>query len=242
MKIYFIRHGQSENNALYTQTGSSIGRKADPRLTSLGKNQARLLSRHLSKKQKFNGNIEWDEYQITRIYTSLMLRAVETASHLAKELRVKFYGRLDLHEWGGMYLDDPETGQPCGLPGSDKNYFESNFDNLILPEGVTGLGWWNRPYETRDETKIRAKKLVRDILEIHAGENAGIVLISHGGFYNNFLAALMNEFGKDFSFQEENGVWFALNNTGVSRFDIEGDTISVIYHNRVDFLEPDQVT
>ena len=27
----------------------------------------------------------------------------------------------DAHEWGGIYLDDPETGEPVGQPGHDRH-------------------------------------------------------------------------------------------------------------------------
>ena len=37
MRLYFIRHGQSENNALYTATGSDRERVDDPKLTEIGR-------------------------------------------------------------------------------------------------------------------------------------------------------------------------------------------------------------
>ena len=40
MRLYYIRHAQSENNALWDQTGSDEGRKHDPSLTELGWEQA----------------------------------------------------------------------------------------------------------------------------------------------------------------------------------------------------------
>ena len=47
MRFYFIRHGQSVNNAIYEATGGSDGRSEDPQLTEIGQQQARLLANFL---------------------------------------------------------------------------------------------------------------------------------------------------------------------------------------------------
>lgn len=39
MRIFFVRHGQSENNALWARTQSHHGRVPDPELTETGKRQ-----------------------------------------------------------------------------------------------------------------------------------------------------------------------------------------------------------
>ena len=120
MYLYFIRHGQSENNALWDQTKSNHGRSEDPNLTKVGENQAICLADYLfqhrvSSYDQANG-YNRNGFFITHIYTSLMHRAVSTANQIASKLEMPFYGRLDLHEWGGVYLDDPETNIPVGLP------------------------------------------------------------------------------------------------------------------------------
>ena len=49
MQLYFIRHGQSENNALWDRAGPREERCPDPELTDLGHEQARRLARFLAK-------------------------------------------------------------------------------------------------------------------------------------------------------------------------------------------------
>ena len=49
MQLYFIRHGQSENNLLWDQTRSDTGRVGDPELTSNGQLQANLVAQYLAK-------------------------------------------------------------------------------------------------------------------------------------------------------------------------------------------------
>jgi len=45
MELYFIRHGQSENNALYGEQDYDLGsRRSDPRLTDIGFQQAALAA------------------------------------------------------------------------------------------------------------------------------------------------------------------------------------------------------
>ncbi|NJK45922.1 MAG: histidine phosphatase family protein [Pleurocapsa sp. SU_196_0] len=43
MRLYFIRHAQSSNNALWDSTGSENGRSDDPELSDVGVMQARAL-------------------------------------------------------------------------------------------------------------------------------------------------------------------------------------------------------
>ena len=49
MQFYFIRHGQSENNALWERGGPQGDRRADPELTELGHVQAQHLARFLAQ-------------------------------------------------------------------------------------------------------------------------------------------------------------------------------------------------
>ncbi len=49
MKLFFIRHGQSENNALWAETHSNLGRVSDPKLTSIGKKQIENAAQFLEK-------------------------------------------------------------------------------------------------------------------------------------------------------------------------------------------------
>jgi 2,3-bisphosphoglycerate-dependent phosphoglycerate mutase len=47
MRIFFIRHGQSENNALWVRTQSHHGRVPDPDLTEIGKRQLAYTAQFL---------------------------------------------------------------------------------------------------------------------------------------------------------------------------------------------------
>ncbi|HBG59948.1 MAG TPA: histidine phosphatase family protein, partial [Anaerolineaceae bacterium] len=51
MQLYYIRHAQSENNAILERNGykSEEGRHADPQITTMGFEQAKLLAEFLAR-------------------------------------------------------------------------------------------------------------------------------------------------------------------------------------------------
>jgi broad specificity phosphatase PhoE len=85
-----------------------------------------------------------DRLGITHIYTSLVERAVHTASITARRLNVPFKAWVDIHESGGIFGRDGET-KLQGLPGKARVWFEAHFPELSLPENLDGAGWRNRP-------------------------------------------------------------------------------------------------
>ena len=240
MQFYFIRHGQSANNALYDNTRSSKGRNFDPELTELGQRQASLVAQFL-RRHDANEEVRGSDPQnsaafgITHLYCSLMLRAVATGHTIAEVLGLPLHSWLDLHEEGGLYLDDEETGGKVGQSGSNRVFFESHYPQLVLPEAMGENGWWNRPYEELEQRRERAQRFLRELLAQHGNTDDRVAMISHGGFYNLFLAALL-----DLPAPER--VWFSLNNVGVSRFDFAGDGVAIVYMNRVDFLPRNLIT
>ncbi len=240
MQFYFIRHGQSENNVLWDRTGSSVGRSYDPELTDVGREQVQVLARFLANKDYSvtPGKVDYTNaagFGITHLYTSLMVRAVATGAAIARALNIPLIGLESLHEWGGLYLDDPETGKPVGQAGHPRSYFATRYPELVVPESCDESGWWKcRPYEEPAATVARAERLVQALMAQHGGTTDRVAIISHGGFYNHMLRAL-------FKTQAENG-WFSLNNVGVTRIDFRTDEFSMIYSNRVDFLPLELVT
>ena len=152
MELYFIRHAQSLNNALYYSTGSEVGRSDDPGLTEMGYRQADFLAGHILKGNPGGGIADHPVgFNLTHIYCSLMVRAVSTGIAIARLVNLPLLGWEYIHECGGIYLDDPVTGRPVGGAGKPRDYFEKNFPELVLPESVNGSGWWaNRQDQLRE--------------------------------------------------------------------------------------------
>ena len=86
MELYFIRHGQSVNNAGWNNP--EYMEHPDPYLTEMGIEQAKHLAKYLKEKQHITNDRVWNNqnqygFGFTHIYTSLMERAVATAAPTA---------------------------------------------------------------------------------------------------------------------------------------------------------------
>lgn len=238
MQLYFIRHAQSANNALYDATGADLGRVQDPELTPLGQLQAARLAHALAHGHpgaRADAGAPGGGYGITHLYCSLMIRAVLTADIVGQTLGLDPVGWVDLHEGGGIWLVDESTGEPMGLPGNPRSLLTQRFPRLHIPPEVGEAGWWNRPFETKEERLPRARRVIARLLERHGGTEDRVALISHGNFYNYFLCAALGVFkGENF--------WFVSNNTGISRLDFNEGGVDVLYLNRTDHLPPEMIS
>ena len=243
MQFYFIRHGQSENNALWKRIGSSRGRSEDPELTKVGQQQTEFVAQFLRRADPpdlqcggSRGDIQnVAGFGITHLYSSLMVRAVATGTAIAKALDLPLVAWEDLHEWGGIYLYDEQTDERLGLAGRNRAYFEAHYPDFVLPDSLGEAGWWNRPFEEPEQRPTRVKRFWRDLMERHGHTDDRVAVVSHGGFYNYLLAAIL-------SLPDREGYWFALNNAAITRIDFNGERIGLIYLNRVDFLPKELVT
>jgi 2,3-bisphosphoglycerate-dependent phosphoglycerate mutase len=240
MQLYFIRHGQSQNNALWEQSQDVKSFIVDPELTETGRQQADLLAAFLSISQPNLGNPNWDPqnvtgYGITHLYTSLMLRAVQTGSAISHKLGLPLNAWIDLHERGGLVLDELPHEDPVGYPGPNRQFFEEIYPHLILPNTLGEEGWWSRPWENHVQRRERAARVVKDLLQRHGATDDRVAIISHGGFYNHLLAAL-------FGFPDEGGWWFLMNNASISRIDFKPEEIQLVFHNRVTHLPAPLIT
>ncbi len=241
MNLYFVRHGQSANNAAWDATGTSNNRVEDPELTDIGHQQARHVAQFLAQagsSAPANGRDPHNRrgFAITHVYTSLMTRAVATGYAIAGALGLPLVAWEDWHEAGGVYLDDPVTGERTGLPGKPRSYFERHFPGIILPNHLDEAGWWNRPYEDDAARRQRARRALADLLSRHGNTADNVVIVSHGEFFNLIMAEVLKSRGMD-------GWWFVLNNASVSRlrFEDERET-GIVYLNRVDFLPDALIT
>jgi 2,3-bisphosphoglycerate-dependent phosphoglycerate mutase len=238
MQLYFIRHAQSANNKLYEETGKWDGRDTDPELTELGHLQAQRLAEHVACA---NGElprrdfINRSKFGFTHLYSSLMVRALATASYLSEALSLPLVASEDWHETGGIFVIDEETGERFGQPGKTRSELAAHFPQAQLPETLDESGWWNRSHESVDLQVRRARRVIYDLLERHGGIDDRVAVVSHGGFYNFVLAELLG-------IQADNGFWFNINNTGITRFNFEPEGIGLAYANRLEHLPAELIT
>jgi broad specificity phosphatase PhoE len=130
---------------------------------------------------------------------------------------------------GGIHHRDEETGEPVGLPGRNRAELAAHYPDLILPASLGSEGWWNRPYEQENQAALRAQRLLSELLAHHGSSDHRVAVISHGGFYNHFVGAILNLLA-------DQRRWFSLNNAAITRFDFDGESTWISYMNRADHL------
>ncbi len=247
MHLFIIRHCQSENNALWRRTGSDNGRSADPVLTDLGHKQAQVLADFLAEPlaegevAKPDGTTDTG-FGITHLYCSLMLRSVQTGTYIASALDLPLVALEDIHERGGIYLKNTETQEPEGLPGPDRDHFQTNHPHLILPDHIGAEGWWNREYEDQEKAMQRAKRFFTWLEEHHGDTEDRVAIVSHGGFIQSLFSILL---GATLTYSHgvgERHIWIKSNNGAISRVDFWPEAIRLTYLNRVDFFPPELVS
>lgn len=244
MELYFIRHGQSVNNANWDNP--KYQESPDPALTEIGYEQARLLAEFLKKHQALTNHKEWNVqnrygFGLTHVYTSLMERAAFTAAPIAQALEIPLIAWKEIHEEGGIFSREDKSNV-TGLGGRPRSFFMENFRTLTLPDDIDETGWWNRPFEAEEERQPRADQVFAELLARHRDQEGRpehrVALVSHGGFFMRLLSAVLNLPWRQAALGFKS--WFVLNNCAISRFDIRGEEINIAYLNRTDFL-PDKL-
>lgn len=164
MKIYIVRHGQDDNTVR--------GGWSDCSLTNLGIEQAKSLAELL----KYN----CVEYNIGKIITSDLKRAVQTAEIVADALDLKTEKSAELRE--------VNNGDLAGMKNeiADKLYPNLYWRNLEwqqkYPNGESPEDFYERVYEAWNNLTQNYKNYDRNIL-----------LITHGGVINIIKTIVNNE-------------------------------------------------
>jgi 2,3-bisphosphoglycerate-dependent phosphoglycerate mutase len=240
MQIYFIRHGQSINNA--NVNDPNYKENSDPFLTEKGLEQAELLAKYLKENQSVTDDKSWNTknqfgFGLTHIYASLMERAAMTAAPTARALGIPFTAWADIHEEGGIYAREKDEDKK-GLPGRTRSFFEKNIPEMKLPDDLDESGWWNRPFESDEECQLRADRVFAELLARH-GDQEGqpqqrIALVSHGAFFVRLMCTLLKLPWRQGALGMRS--WFLLNNCSISRIDIHKDWLTICYINHTDHL------
>lgn len=246
MHLYIIRHAQSANNQLYHQTGATLGRHPDPPLTGVGHQQALHLARFLAGREP--GDLGYnahhhnrDGFDLTHLYTSLMIRSIQTGCYVAEATGRPLLGWPELHERGGLY-DTDDTGRDFGVPGPSPADLAASYPQLVLPDLPDSTGWWGcRPRETVEEAVMRARNVWEMLVDRHGESDDRVAIITHGGFFQSLMSVLLTP-GELVGSLGVGGLWFGINNVAVSRLELSPEGIAIRYLNRVDFLPGALVT
>ncbi len=241
MILYLIRHGQSTNNLLAEELRNRHGpfsvpydtymsqRVAEPPLTAIGEAQAKSLGVYVN------------ELRITRLYSSPMLRSMQTMRPIAEAMNLAPSVWTDLHEQGGLFLRPGADAEATGFPGLNRSEVEEMFPGY-LSDGIGEKGWWHGAEEDMASCYARAVRVAGTLRQMAQDTDNGIIAaISHGTFMDSLLKALLGRLpGNDFYFNHHN--------TAITRVDFvrsqTNSNLSVLirYTNRVDHLTAEFMT
>jgi 2,3-bisphosphoglycerate-dependent phosphoglycerate mutase len=229
MQLFLVRHGQSFNNTL--PDGS--GRVDDPPLTEIGLKQAPLVARHLAEapaKDPHNKGGVAAGFGITKLFTSAMLRCLQTSAPIAEALDLDPEIWVDVHEECGIWLEGVEK-----LPGLTRSEIADQFPRVVIPDEIGEDGWWNRPRETETEWLVRAQRVADRLWSEFADTDERLAVVAHGGFIKDLVSVLIA--GGPLS----PGI-ISSRNTSVTCFSFVEGQLVVGYLNRIDHLSAEWVT
>lgn len=175
MRLYFVRHGESEANLL--REFSNSGNKHP--LTLKGTQQAKTLARGLAS------------VQFERIYSSPVLRAVQTAQILAKHLQAPVEITDALREWDvGIYegTTDP-AGWELHRQVQEDWFFHHKFDSK-MPGG-----------ESFTDIRRRFVPFIDKLVQDGQSKERNILLVGHGGLYTAMLPAVFQNIDFDYAYR-----------------------------------------
>jgi len=185
-EIYFIRHGQTDENSLGIRQGSEI----DSELNELGRIQAKKTGKYLKKYRMKDNNFDC-------IISSPMKRAVETAEIIRKE--IKYPKKIEIFD----ELIELRRGKMSGLAENDKYrqkiekeiekkqkkigdpieyMYEFDMDKYLNSKFDVGI-------ETKEEMNARSKKIMNFIESKKCNK---ILVISHAGIIMNTIKKMFN--------------------------------------------------
>jgi len=165
MKLYFVRHGESEANVL--QVISNRG-WVHP-LTEKGRQQANTLA------EKLRGA------GITKIFTSPLRRAAETAEILSQSLGV------------GIEITDALREFDCGIAEGRSDPEAWRMHRELWNDWIVQLGWESRIEggESFLDMQRRFVPWLERILREEQNNLESLVLIGHGALYYSMLPVVL---------------------------------------------------
>lgn len=161
-ELFLIRHAHQ-----VLDLSGAIGEFADPPLSSLGEQQARLVGAALSTKR------------IDAVYTSPLRRALATAEAIAQHHRIEPIVVADLREVA-VFRDAPQHLSSLEFLGSE---VLATLRHRFILERT----WDVYPYsESSAEFRGRVINAIDEIIGDHAGGR--IAVVCHGGVINAYVS------------------------------------------------------
>lgn len=164
MRIFLVRHGESEGN----KEQRFIGANGKYPLTDMGKVQAENAARVLKN---------YDLVQTTRLFTSPVTRALETAGTISNKLVIDYVEDVRLRELELGELEDLEKTEVRSKYASVIQNFSEKPSVCEIPGG-----------ESIPEVQQRILSFVYDRLD----EGTDVIIVAHDMVIRSFLVHAMN--------------------------------------------------
>ena len=187
-KLYLIRHGQSAGNA----EGRFGGHSPTP-LSELGFQQARLTAEVMAREN------------IHAIYSSDLLRAVQTAEPLAELTRLAVSTTPDFRERNVGVLEGLTFDESKEVYPDDFYALVNRKVHHVITKG-----------ESYSQLLDRTTAKLNEILKTHNGER--VAIYSHTGVLCFLSLYLMGAIRRD----TKQTPWLVTSNCGINRFEIRG--------------------
>jgi 2,3-bisphosphoglycerate-dependent phosphoglycerate mutase len=175
MRIFFVRHGESEANCLHEFSNRGLKHG----LTDRGKEHARGLAASLRG------------VAATRLFSSPLLRAIQTAEILSGALEIPYEITDALREYDCGVLEGRSDAQSWEI-------YEA-VEAAWLREGD-----WERKVEGGECFREIRERFV-PFVEGYAGSGQSIVAVGHGGLYRCMLPLVLVNVDTDFAIEHPIG-------------------------------------
>jgi len=198
--IYLLRHGETEWNRKKLFRGHS-----DIELSQRGREQARAAAETLRKRQ------------ISSIYTSPVLRSVETAEIVSEVLGIPFTESPELSDpdcgiWTGMDLEKARINHP-----QEYELMKNHPSQLRFPGGESVLEVYERV----------SRFILQDLWD---RENENTLLVTHNFIFQVFTMTVLGcHLDNLYNVEMDNGA--------ISQYSRKGDRLVLVKMNENDHLE-----
>jgi 2,3-bisphosphoglycerate-dependent phosphoglycerate mutase len=178
VKLYFVRHGESEAN---TRHVISNGRSTFG-LTPRGQKQAQALAEHI-------GSIPFKT-----LYSSPILRARETADILSRAIGISYQVTEALREYDCGILEEKDDEESW-------RYHRQYFEDWVLHKNYT-----SKPEggECFLDIQNRFVPFIEELANASLAEDDNFLLVGHGGLYLLMLPLVLTNV--DHSFATSHGI------------------------------------
>ncbi len=198
MDLFIVRNGESE-----AASKGIVEGRADIGLTERGRRQAELLAGWMNQR-----------WPVTRIYSSPLVRARETAEAIAQAAGLSLIEEPDLMEFNngllaGVTMQEVEHRYP---PVAD------------VPSHLSVYR-----QETRIQFRMRAENVLSRVLHENSGD-ARVVLVSHGGMINQLFGAFLK-------LPLEQNAFVTSHDAGLHQWVVAGESRGIVLTNSLEHLK-----